>query len=141
MEVKQVLRIENRKLQNRFTSAVQTTIERQCPDSMPPQTKLSDLIEYLFLVWNQGNTQTSHTLLLIFFTFLETDIMTVSRNGFSDKVAVHLTNSIALADLPRLQHYRGCGQSREWGQRSHETELLLCKMFKGNFVEIKSAEM
>ena len=53
ISVKQVRRIENRKLHNRFTSAVQTILEQR-PDSIPPHDNLSDLVEYLFLVWNPG---------------------------------------------------------------------------------------
>lgn len=72
----------------------------------------------------------------------DTDIMLVTRNGFpSAGGPVHLTNSITMADLPRLQHTSGCGQSRGWGQRSRDSELLLCKVFKGNHVEVKSREM
>ena len=73
---------------------------------------------------------------------LDTDLLSVSCDGFSTDGGprlVHLTNSINLADLPRLHHSSGCGQSHGRGQRSHE--LLLCKVFKGNHAEVKSAEM
>ena len=36
-----------------MTSAVQTILERR-PDSIPPHNSISDLVEYLFLVWRPG---------------------------------------------------------------------------------------
>ena len=53
--VKQVLRIENRKLHNQLTSTVQTIMDQR-PDSIPPHHHVRDLVEYLFLVWNPGMT-------------------------------------------------------------------------------------
>lgn len=141
--MKQVLRIENRKLDNRLTSAVRTILEQR-PDSTPPHNTFSDLVEYLFLVWTPGRL-TNHKHLEVRLTLIrtpDTDLLLVTRDGFSSTgQPVHLTNSITMADLPRLQHTSGCGQSREWGQRSRDSELLLCKVFKGNHIEVKSREM
>ena len=72
--------------------------------------------------------------------------MSVSKDGFSaeGQHTVHLTNSITLADLPRLRHSSGCGQSHGRGQGSYDrskSELLLCKVFKGNHCEVKGEEM
>ena len=61
--MREVLRIENRKLRNRMMSAVQTILDDSSPDSVPLPDDLSDLVEYLFLVWNEGHTHT-HTLTL-----------------------------------------------------------------------------
>ena len=61
---------------------------------------------------------------------------------------VHLTNSISLADIPRLRQSSGRGKSHSQGQRSsvlshdeNESELLLCKVFKGSSTEFKNPGM
>ena len=88
--------------------------------------------------------------LLIFPLSPELDFLQVSSDGFPEKTTpVCLTDSIMLADLPRLRHYSsgrgpksrdesGCGQeSRDVSQ----TQLLLCKVFKGEHSEISSSGM
>ena len=59
---------------------------------------------------------------------------------------VHLTNSISLADTPRLR--QSSEESHSQGQRSsvlshdeNESELLLCKVFKGSSAEFKNPGM
>jgi Leucine-rich repeat (LRR) protein len=132
VEVRQVLRIENRKLRHRLTSAVQTILEQSGPGSIPPPDDLSDLMEYLFLVWNP-----------------ELDLLQVCSDGFPERRGsppVSLTDSIMFADLPRLRHSSGRGQrSRDESGRGNksrdenQTHLLLCKVFKGQHMEISSS--
>ena len=74
------------------------------------------------------------------------DIYQISRYGFHGyRPPIQLTDSIMLADSPRLKHSRGCGQSSDGrGHRSHtesESELLLCKVFKGKSCEVKNSGM
>lgn len=139
--MKQVLRIENRKLDNRLMSAVQTILEQR-PDSIPPHNTFSDLIEYLFLVWNRGRLTNHNHQEVTLTIFPDRDMLLLTRDGFSSTdQPVHLTNSITMADLPRLQQTSGCGLSRGWGQRSRDSELLLCKVFKGHHIEVESREM
>ena len=56
MAVESVLRIDNRKLRNSFMSAVQTILEQSGPDSRPLPDDPANLVEFLFLVWNEGRT-------------------------------------------------------------------------------------
>ena len=69
----------------------------------------------------------------------------ICSDGFTGAaVPLSLSDSIMLADLPRLRHSSGRGQLGGRGQRSRDeskSELLLCKVFKGRHKEIGTSGM
>ena len=113
LNIKQIIRVENRFLHNCFMESLRSVLETQT-HTFSSKSTYRDLLDYLFLIWTP-----------------DANFVTIATDGCGpitkDTPYVTLTNSIGIAEKLRFIK-NGCGHSRD-------SILLLCKVYTGNMIE------
>jgi hypothetical protein len=116
----------------RFNDKLKSLLEREPYLSMSATQLYKKMVDYLFLVWQEGEVSVISLHFVQPCCADDVAVCDICRDGFCQPVSsvIWLTNSVNIADRLHLAQQSRVGQSRV-GQ----SKLLLCKVFTGQAAE------